>query len=60
MSVAYAAGALTLVLAMPEPDAIEHAGFAQAQGFSCLGVSPTLTGSARAAQEKGDEQPAST
>ena len=33
MSVAYAAGALTLVLAMPEPDAIEHAGFAQAQGF---------------------------
>ena len=38
MSVAYAAGALTLVLAMPEPDAIEHAGFAQAQGFSCLGT----------------------
>ena len=32
------AGALTLVLAMPEPDAIEHAGFAQAQGFSCLGT----------------------
>ena len=38
MSVAYAAGALTLVLAMPEPDAVEHAGFAQAQGFSCLGT----------------------
>ena len=34
----HAAGARTLVLAMPEPDAIEHAGFAQAQGFSCLGT----------------------
>lgn len=38
MSVAYVAGALTLVLAMPEPEALEHAGFAQAQGFSCLGT----------------------
>ena len=38
MSVAYAAGALCLVLAMPEDDAMEHSAFAMEQGFSCLGT----------------------
>jgi hypothetical protein len=38
MSVPYAAGALQMVLDMPEPEALEHAGFANKQGFSCLGT----------------------
>jgi len=38
MSVAYAAGALTLVLAMPEPVATEHAAFAAEHLYSCLGA----------------------
>ena len=38
MTVAYAAGALCLVLAMNDADAVEHAAFANAQGFSCLGT----------------------
>ena len=37
MTVPYAAGALCLVLAMAEADALEHSAFAMAQGFSCLG-----------------------
>mmetsp|Transcript_24524 Transcript_24524/g.73607 ORF Transcript_24524/g.73607 Transcript_24524/m.73607 type:complete len:193 (+) Transcript_24524:132-710(+) len=37
MTVAYAAGALCLVLGMAERDAHEHSSFAMQQGFSCLG-----------------------
>ena len=38
MSKTYAAGALTLVLAMPDQAAIEHAEFAEDHGMSCLGT----------------------
>uniref|UniRef100_A0A7S3NR81 Uncharacterized protein n=1 Tax=Aureoumbra lagunensis TaxID=44058 RepID=A0A7S3NR81_9STRA len=40
MSVSYAAGALCLVLSMPEPEAIEHSNFAAEQGMSNLGTWP--------------------